>query len=182
MKFLKKLKKSLKALFSLKPPPKRRKKKAQDSELPIKKTSKQKEKRSRVLNSKPKIKSKAAKSIPEKIETKNTQRLVDASLKTKKKEKPSKAAAPNKKSQEQFVGIVTHYFPKAKAAVIDIKKIGLKVGDPLLIRGKQTEFRQMLTSLQVNRKPIESAKPGKEVGLEVLQNVQPGDCVFVVKP
>lgn len=177
MKFLKKLKKSLKALFSLKPPPKPRKKKIQNSEMSGKKA----DKKNRKLIKPKKNSSKNASVSVKKPESKKASRKLLVSSPNGKEKSSKESLAKQKKQQELFVGVVTHYFPKAKAAVVDVKKHGLKVGDPILIRGKQTEFRQMLTSLQINRKPIESAKPGKEVGLHVQQDVHLGDCVFIVK-
>ncbi|MFH1691058.1 MAG: hypothetical protein ABIC68_00600 [Candidatus Omnitrophota bacterium] len=75
---------------------------------------------------------------------------------------------------------VTHYFPKVNAAVLKIKR-PLCIGMPILIKGKKTNFQQTIGSMQINRKPIEKAARGKEVGLEVFRAVEPGDGVYEVK-
>lgn len=79
-----------------------------------------------------------------------------------------------------LVGSVTHYFPKVNAAVVQLKKT-LRVGDPILIKGATTNFRQTVGSLQINRAPIDKAKAGQGVGLEVFKEVRAGDQVFYLK-
>jgi hypothetical protein len=49
------------------------------------------------------------------------------------------------------------------------------------VKGKTTDFRQTVGSLQIDRKPITTARPGQDVGLEVMRDVRPGDAVFVIK-
>ena len=78
------------------------------------------------------------------------------------------------------MGTVTHYFPKVRAAAVKVEKISLTVGDRLIFRGKKGEFRQVLNSLQISRIPVESARRGEEVGIEVKQQVREGDKVFKV--
>jgi len=63
------------------------------------------------------------------------------------------------------------------AAVVKLKK-PLALGEPIWIKGKTTDFRQTAGSMQINRKPIEKARPGQEIGLEVFREVRPGDTVY----
>ncbi|OIO36407.1 MAG: hypothetical protein AUJ74_02570 [Candidatus Omnitrophica bacterium CG1_02_44_16] len=77
-----------------------------------------------------------------------------------------------------MIGAITHYFPKVNAAVVKLKR-PLKIGEPIWIKGKVTDFRQTVGSMQIDRKPIESARPGQEIGLQVFRDVRPGDLVFV---
>ncbi|PIW62707.1 MAG: hypothetical protein COW13_02490 [Candidatus Omnitrophica bacterium CG12_big_fil_rev_8_21_14_0_65_50_5] len=75
------------------------------------------------------------------------------------------------------VGPVTHYFPKVKAAVIKLEK-PLSMGDTIVIAGKSGKIRQKVTSLQINRIPIDEGRAGEEVGLEVKKDVVVGDVVY----
>jgi hypothetical protein len=88
-------------------------------------------------------------------------------------------AAEKKKTRKPIeLGVVTHYYPKVKAAVLKLKK-PLALGEPIWIKGKTTDFRQTVGSMQIDRVPIPKARPGQEIGLEVLREVRPGDIVFL---
>jgi len=84
-----------------------------------------------------------------------------------------------KKAKENIVGEVTHYFPKVKAAVIKLKK-PLTTGDLVKIKGHTTDFKQTVTSLQIDRVPIDQAKKGQEIGLMVDSRVRQHDIVYKV--
>ncbi len=100
-------------------------------------------------------------------------------LKRKPVKKVSKAAKAkvSKKAAKDVIGIVTHYFPKVKAAVIKLKK-PLTVGDTIQIKGHTTDFKQSISSLQIDRVPIQSAKKGQEIGLLVISRVRQHDVVY----
>lgn len=93
-------------------------------------------------------------------------------LKTRKKK------AGFKKPQPKVLGVITHYFPKVKAAVVKLKK-PLSIGEAIWIKGKSTDFRQTVGSLQIDRKPIIKARAGQEIGLEVFREVRPGDMIYL---
>ncbi len=76
------------------------------------------------------------------------------------------------------VGMVTHYFPKSKAAAIKIEKGKITVGDTLHFRGHTTNFKQRIDSLQSDHKAIQEAGRGKEVGVRVSARVRPNDIVY----
>jgi len=87
------------------------------------------------------------------------------------------------KAQEngELIGEITHYFPKAGAAVIKLEK-PLKIGDKVkIVGGKAGEFEQTVSSIQVNRAPIEEGKVGDEVGVAVDQPVREGYKVYKVE-
>ena len=75
------------------------------------------------------------------------------------------------------VGVITHYFPKVNAAVVKLKA-SLSLGEPIWIKGKTTDFRQTVGSIQIDRKPLEKARKGQEIGLEVFKEVKPGDMIY----
>ncbi len=79
-----------------------------------------------------------------------------------------------------LVGEVTHYFDRAKAGAFMITGAPIAMGDVLEFEGKAGAFRQKVTSLQINRVPVPSARAGDEVGLLVRKPVREGDYVFKI--
>jgi translation elongation factor EF-1alpha len=111
------------------------------------------------------------------VKKKTIKKLKKKVLKKKKAMRIAKKPA----AQEELVGIVTHYFPHVKAGVIKIKKGTIALGDTIHIKGHTTDFRQKVTSLQIDREPITSAPKGKEIGLAVKSRVRHNDKVFKIK-
>lgn len=97
-------------------------------------------------------------------------------LKTKKRLRKS-APPVLKKPKEGIIGIVTHYFPKVRAAVIKLKA-PLAAGDTIKIKGHTTDFTQKITSMQIDHVPLNSAKKGQEIGLLVNSRVRQNDAVY----
>ena len=80
---------------------------------------------------------------------------------------------------EEFVGTVSHYFAQPQVGAVKLEA-ELRVGDLLHIRGRTTEFEQTVNSMQIEHEPVETADPGSEVGIEVLERVREGDQIFKV--
>ena len=82
---------------------------------------------------------------------------------------------------EGLIGEITHYFPKAGAAVIKLER-PLKVGDKIkIVGGKEGEFEQTISSMQIDRQPIQEGKVGDEVGVAVDQQVREGYKVYTAE-
>ena len=75
------------------------------------------------------------------------------------------------------IGQVTHYFDHINVAVIQLSE-PLHIGDTIHILGHSSDFKQEVTSLQVEHRPIDEARPGDDVALKVIQAVHPSDKVF----
>jgi len=84
-----------------------------------------------------------------------------------------------KKPKENIIGIVTHYFPKVMAAVIKLKA-PLTVGDTIKIKGHTTDFKQSISSIQIDHVAVNEAKKGQEIGLLVGSRVRQHDMVYKV--
>ena len=95
----------------------------------------------------------------------------------KKKIAKKKVVITAKKAKEKVIGIVTHYFPKVRAAVIKLK-FNLAVGDNIKIKGHTTDFTQNVSSMQIERVPLNQAKKGDEIGLLVNSRVRQHDMVY----
>lgn len=84
-----------------------------------------------------------------------------------------------KKPKEDIVGVVTHYFPKVRAAVIKLK-LPLAIGNVVKIKGHTTDFTQNVTSIQIDHVPVNQAKKGQEIGVLVDSRVRQRDIVYKV--
>ncbi len=96
----------------------------------------------------------------------------------KKKPVTKKKPAVKKKAAKQAkgIGVVTHYFPHVRAAVIKLKA-PRSVGETIKIKGHTTDFKQTISSMQIDRVPINEAKKGDEIGLLVNSRVRQHDIV-----
>ncbi len=101
-----------------------------------------------------------------------------------KKKAPAKKAKAKKPvsgapkiPKNTIIGTVTHYFPKVRAAVVKLK-LPIAVGDPIKIKGHTTDFQQIIVSMQVDHVPVNQAKKGAEIGLEVNSRVRSRDIVY----
>ena len=78
------------------------------------------------------------------------------------------------------IGRITHYFPKALVAVLELKA-PLKVGETIKVVTHEGNFTQAVASMQVEHAAIAEAKPGQSIGLKVSQRVHEGNKVFRVE-
>jgi putative protease len=85
-------------------------------------------------------------------------------------------------SEEKKIGEVTHYFGKIGVAAIKITDDNLKPGDTIHIKGHTTDLTQQVLSIEIDRKPIEIAKPGDDIGIKVTGHVRDKDVVYKVIP
>ncbi len=82
-------------------------------------------------------------------------------------------------AEKKLVGEVTNYFGKIGVAAIKLVE-PIKVGDRVRFEGATTNFEQQVASMQIDRKPIESAEPGQEIAIKVMERVRPHDKVYLV--
>ncbi len=83
---------------------------------------------------------------------------------------------------EQLIGKVTHYFGKAQVAAIEITEGELHVGDMIHVVGHTSDFTQKIDSMQVNHAAVQMAKPGDQIGIQVVQHAREHDQVYRVQP
>ncbi len=76
------------------------------------------------------------------------------------------------------IGLVTHYFGNHKVAVVELEgDLGLR--DAILfVRNDKDLFEQEVTSMQIDRQPIEFARRGDDIGLQVAHNVKPRTEIY----
>ena len=99
----------------------------------------------------------------------------------KAKKQPAKkiSSVPKGASLEE-VGIITHYFPKVDAAVLNLTKGTLSVGDKIVIKGHTSDFKEKVESIQLDHSPIQNAEQGMEIGLKVKSKVREHDVVYKI--
>ena len=120
------------------------------------------------------LKRKPVKTLKKKVvRKKSVKRVIKKKAPAKK---PALKKRPAKKGQANLVGEITHYFPQVRAAVLKVK-IPLAKGDMVQVKGHTTDFKQKVTSMQIERVPIDAAKKGDEIGLLVDSRVRRGDKV-----
>lgn len=76
------------------------------------------------------------------------------------------------------IGEVTHYFNKIGVAILKLSS-DLKVGDKIKIKGHTTDLEQTVEEIQIDHKPVNEAKKGKEIGVRVDDHVREGDEAFL---
>lgn len=84
--------------------------------------------------------------------------------------------------EEIQVGTVMQFFGKPFVAAIEITSGTLSIGDTIRIKGTTTDFEQKIESMEIDRKPVQSATAGQAVGIKVKDRVRPHDKVFRVAP
>ena len=77
----------------------------------------------------------------------------------------------------KLIGKITHYFGNIGVAVIELSDT-LKVGDNIRIVGGETDFTQIIESMEVEHKKVEEAKKGDSIGVKVSQKVREGYKVY----
>jgi putative protease len=80
---------------------------------------------------------------------------------------------------EVRIGKVTHYYNRISVAVLELKG-DLAVGDQIVILGKTTELPQVVTSMEIEHRKVQSVTSGTEVALKVAEPVRKGDIVYKI--
>ncbi len=93
--------------------------------------------------------------------------------KSVKKPKAAVASVP----KADIIGVITHYFPKVRAAVVKLNA-PLTCGNLIRIKGHTTDFTQSVSSIQIDHSSVDVAKKGQEVGLLVNSRVRQHDVVI----
>ncbi len=75
------------------------------------------------------------------------------------------------------VGRIAHFFSKINVAVIELKA-PLNVGDTIVIKGPNTDFEQVVDSMQIEHEKVQRAEAGQSIGLKVVQRTRETDRVY----
>lgn len=84
------------------------------------------------------------------------------------------------KEEGKLIGNVAHYFSKIGVAVIELSD-KLSVGDTVrIVGGEDTDFEQVVDSMEMEHEKIKEAKAGDAVGIKVKEKVREGYKVYKV--
>ena len=81
---------------------------------------------------------------------------------------------------EEKIGVVEHFFTNISVAAIRITDGELKIGDTIHIVGANTDFKQKIETMEINRNPVQMVKTGDDVGIKVKDRVREHDVVYKV--
>lgn len=79
------------------------------------------------------------------------------------------------------IGQVTAFFPDKMLAGLTITA-GLRLGDTLRIKGRDTDLELTIGAMQVEDVHVPEVKAGDPVAIKVPLTVSPGDRVYKVLP
>ena len=81
-------------------------------------------------------------------------------------------------TEERLVGKVIHYYSKKGVAVLRI--VGsLRLGEKIrIVGGRNTNFTQIVASMEIEHQKIEIAHAGEEIGLKVEEIAREGYEVY----
>ncbi len=83
-------------------------------------------------------------------------------------------------SEPRIIGKVIHYWTRLGVAGVELTGT-LKLDDWIQFRGSTTDFQQRVTSMQINRRYVNQAGPGQQVGILVADRVRVGDTVYLLE-
>lgn len=101
----------------------------------------------------------------------------------KKIEKPVKkhTEKPTVKKAEpagKLIGKISHYFSHIGVAVVELSGT-MSVGDNIrIVGGEDTDFNQIVSSMEEDRVKLEKATAGQGIGLKVKERVREGYKVY----
>jgi hypothetical protein len=75
------------------------------------------------------------------------------------------------------IGRVSHFFSKISVAVLELTA-PLSIGDTIVFKGPNTDFEQVVDSMQIEHKNVQRAETGQSIGLKVAQRVRETDLVY----
>jgi putative protease len=81
---------------------------------------------------------------------------------------------------ETKIGTVTHYFNHLHVAGVTLTDGELHKGDDIHIKGHSSDFEQKVESMQIDHEAVDSARPGDQIGLSVIEHAREHDTVYVV--
>lgn len=81
---------------------------------------------------------------------------------------------------EEEVGVVIKFFAKPGVAALKITKGSIKNGDILKYKGHTTDFTEEAKSMEIDNQPVDEARVGDTIGIQVEERVREKDVVYKV--
>lgn len=80
-------------------------------------------------------------------------------------------------AKENELGKVSHWYDKINVAVIKLSG-ALKKGDKVKFKHGDEEFEEIIGSLQIDHKEVESGKKGDELAVKISGKAKEGTLVY----
>ena len=80
-------------------------------------------------------------------------------------------------AEKKLIGKITHYFSKIGVAVVELSD-DITVGAKIRVEGATTSFEQVIDSMEIENKKVETATAGQSIGLKVKERVRLHDSVY----
>ncbi len=81
---------------------------------------------------------------------------------------------------EDQIGVVVNYYAKLGVAALKVTNGTIKTGDLLKYKGHTTDFTEAVTSMEIEKQPVEQAQAGDLVGVKVKEKVREKDKVYKI--
>ena len=75
------------------------------------------------------------------------------------------------------IGSVLHFFSKINVAIVKLST-SLAVGDWILVKGPETDFEQIVESIQIDYKNLDKAEKGQSIGLKMAKHTKERDVIY----
>ncbi|MDZ7696467.1 MAG: translation elongation factor-like protein [Deltaproteobacteria bacterium] len=83
---------------------------------------------------------------------------------------------------EEEIGVIVKFFAKPSVAALEVTSGSVAVGDVLKYKGHTTDFEEAIASMEVDNQPVQEARAGDLVGIQIKERVREGDKVYKVLP
>lgn len=83
-------------------------------------------------------------------------------------------------SKDNPIGKVVHWYDKIGVAVVKLNK-ALKVGDHIKVKRGDEEFTDIVISMELDHKSVNSGKKGEEVAVKVSKQAKEGAEVYAAE-
>ena len=80
-------------------------------------------------------------------------------------------------AEKKLIGKITHYFSKIGVAVVELSE-DITIGAKIRVEGATTSFEQVIDSMEIENKKVETATAGQSIGLKVKERVRLHDSVY----
>ena len=77
------------------------------------------------------------------------------------------------------IGKITHFYDHIGVGVVVVSN-ELKVGDTIRVLGDETEFTQVVTSMEIEHEKVQSVGKGTEVAIKLMGPARKGDFIYKV--
>ncbi len=82
---------------------------------------------------------------------------------------------------EKKVGTVTHYYPKAHAAIVHVDKGTIHIGDTIHVVGNRDDVTAKVKRIEIEHEPVNEARKGQSVGVQIDTPVHEKAEVYLVQ-